>query len=111
MEGIHRCAAVGVPEEMRESDGRKWGGSARCSEPVEQGVRRLRQCVRCGLGCDWDRIDRPAGDVVQMAMKAGLLLNVTAGNVVRLVPPLIIRTDEADQMVDTAVAVVREFVN
>jgi len=46
-----------------------------------------------------------------MAMKAGLLLNVTAGNVVRLVPPLIIRTDEADQMVDTAVAVVREFVN
>ena len=35
----------------------------------------------------------PCGELVQLALQQGLLINVTAGNVVRLLPPLII--DEA----------------
>jgi acetylornithine aminotransferase len=54
-------------------------------------------------------LDRPCAAVVAQALEAGLLLNVTAGNVVRLVPPLIITREEGDMMVDILVPVVRQF--
>ena len=44
--------------------------------------------------------------LVEMAMQEKLLINVTAGNVIRLLPPLILTDDEADQ----AVAIVSKLV-
>ena len=38
-------------------------------------------------------LDRPCGELVQRALDAGLLINVTADNVVRLLPPLVIKRD------------------
>jgi acetylornithine/N-succinyldiaminopimelate aminotransferase len=35
-------------------------------------------------------LDRPCGELVQQALEAGLLINVTADTVVRLVPPLVL---------------------
>ena len=35
-------------------------------------------------------LDRPCGELVKRALDAGLLINVTADNVVRLLPPLVI---------------------
>ena len=35
---------------------------------------------------------------MKSALEAGLLLNVTAGNVVRLLPPFILTDDEADEI-------------
>ena len=40
-------------------------------------------------------LDRPCAELVQRALDAGLLINVTADKIVRLLPPLIINRDEA----------------
>ncbi len=40
--------------------------------------------------------DKNAAGMMKSALEAGLLLNVTAGNVVRLLPPFILTNDEAD---------------
>jgi acetylornithine/N-succinyldiaminopimelate aminotransferase len=54
-------------------------------------------------------LDRPCGEVVKTALDAGLLINVTADNVVRLVPPLIISRTEADQLVGELTPIIRAF--
>ncbi|MGK0339170.1 MAG: acetylornithine aminotransferase [Candidatus Azotimanducaceae bacterium] len=45
-------------------------------------------------------LDSPCGDLVKAALHKGLLINVTADSVIRLLPPLIISDSEADQIVD-----------
>ena len=44
-------------------------------------------------------LDRPCGELVVSALDAGLLINVTAERVIRLLPPLILEQPEADQLV------------
>jgi len=46
-------------------------------------------------------LDRPCGELVQHALDAGLLINVASGNVVRLLPPLVLSDDEADKISGT----------
>ncbi|MBB3047415.1 acetylornithine aminotransferase [Litorivivens lipolytica] len=41
------------------------------------------------------------GELVQQALDAGLLINVTSEKVVRLLPPLVINQDEVQQLIDT----------
>ena len=48
------------------------------------------------LGVD---LSKPCGTLVQRAADSGLLISVTADSVIRLVPPLIMTTAEADQVV------------
>jgi len=45
------------------------------------------------------QLDRPCGELLSRAAKAGLLISVTADTVVRLLPPLILTADEAAQIV------------
>jgi acetylornithine aminotransferase len=45
-------------------------------------------------------LDRPCGELAMLALKQGLLINVTANSVVRLLPPLIISDDECDEIID-----------
>lgn len=54
-------------------------------------------------------LDRPCGDLVAMALEQGLLLNVTAERVVRLLPPLILTDSEAAQLVATTARLIRDF--
>jgi acetylornithine aminotransferase len=54
-------------------------------------------------------LDRPCGVLVERAIDAGLLINVTADKVIRLLPPLVISDDEAAQLVDILSGVIREF--
>lgn len=54
-------------------------------------------------------LDRPCGDLVKTALEAGLLINVTADNVVRLVPPLVMSRGEADQLVGQLAPMIRSF--
>jgi acetylornithine aminotransferase len=44
-------------------------------------------------------LDRPCGELLGRAAEVGLLLSVTADRVIRLVPPLILSSDEAAQIV------------
>jgi len=46
-------------------------------------------------------LDRPCAGLVGQALEAGLLINVTAERVVRLLPPLILDEAQAEQLVDT----------
>ena len=54
-------------------------------------------------------LDRPCGELVKQALDAGLLINVTADTVVRLLPPLVMSQDEARQLVDILAPLIRDF--
>jgi acetylornithine/N-succinyldiaminopimelate aminotransferase len=54
-------------------------------------------------------LDRPCKELLQMALDRGLLINVTADSVIRLLPPLIMTDDEADILVRELTAAVRAF--
>ena len=41
-------------------------------------------------------LDKPCGELMQQALEQQLLINVTAGNVIRLLPPLILSIEQAD---------------
>ncbi|MGH6646022.1 aspartate aminotransferase family protein [Aquabacterium sp.] len=56
-------------------------------------------------------LDRPCGVLLGRAVDAGLLLSVTADKVIRLLPALILTTDEADQIVALLVPLVKQFLN
>jgi len=54
-------------------------------------------------------LDSPCKELVALALQAGVILNVTQDTVVRLLPPLILSDDEADQIVRVVAQVVRDF--
>jgi acetylornithine/N-succinyldiaminopimelate aminotransferase len=54
-------------------------------------------------------LDRPCAQLVAAALAEGVLLNVTAERVVRLLPPLIIDDAQAEQIISTVVRIVRAF--
>nr|WP_315463607.1 aspartate aminotransferase family protein [uncultured Rhodoferax sp.] len=54
-------------------------------------------------------LSKPCGALVQRAADAGLLISVTADTVVRMVPPLILSTAEADQIVAILAPLIAAF--
>jgi acetylornithine aminotransferase len=52
-------------------------------------------------------LDRPCGELVGQALEAGLLINVTMDNVIRLLPPLVMNEAEARQVLAILVPLVR----
>lgn len=56
-------------------------------------------------------LDRPCAALVAAGLEAGILINVTAEKVVRLLPPLVMSDLEADELVDKLVAVIRHFLS
>jgi len=55
-------------------------------------------------------LDRPCAELVRRALEAGLLINVTAGSVVRLLPPYILTDAEADAIVDRLGDLITAFI-
>ncbi|MBA3695647.1 MAG: aspartate aminotransferase family protein [Methylotenera sp.] len=56
-------------------------------------------------------LDRPCADLVKIALADKLLINVTADNVVRLLPPLVMNEAEAGILVQKLVALIKTFLN
>ncbi len=56
-------------------------------------------------------LDRPCSELVKIALNNALLINVTAGNVVRLLPPLVMNDDEATQLVEQLSSLIRDFLS
>jgi acetylornithine aminotransferase len=54
-------------------------------------------------------LDRPCGALVAAGLEAGILINVTADKVIRLLPPLVMSDAEADELVDTLATIVKRF--
>jgi acetylornithine aminotransferase len=70
-----------------------------------EGIKDIR-----GLGMMFGiELSIPCAELVQQALDKGLLINVTAGSVIRLLPPLIINAEEAEQIVTTVCELVEAF--
>lgn len=54
-------------------------------------------------------LDRPCADLVARARERELLINVTAGNTIRLLPPFVLTDAEAEQMVSGVCELIRAF--
>jgi acetylornithine aminotransferase len=84
---------------------------ARLSGGLKQGLEGVAGVVEirgAGLMIGVE-LDRPCGVILQQAADAGLMLSVTADRVIRLVPPLVLSADEADEIVRILVPIVRAF--
>ncbi len=70
-----------------------------------EGVRGMRgKGLMLGI-----ELDRPCLDLVGQALAAGILINVTAERVVRLLPPLILKDTEAEQIVEQVTELITRF--
>jgi len=89
--------------------------AARMGELIRQGFREALAGVSGvvevrGMGLMIGiELDRPCGELVKQALEAGLLINVTAERVIRLLPPLVIREPEARELVARLAPIVRNF--
>ena len=54
-------------------------------------------------------LDRPCSALMTQALEAGLLISVTADKVIRLVPPLILSEQQAQELVAILVPLVHNF--
>jgi acetylornithine/N-succinyldiaminopimelate aminotransferase len=69
------------------------------------GVKEIRgQGLMIGI-----ELDRPCNVLTTRACEAGLLISVTADNVIRLLPPLIMNRAEANEVVERLVPLVKKF--
>ena len=72
-----------------------------------EGVKEIRgQGLLLGI-----ELDRPCGDLVRQGLEAGMVINVTADTVVRLLPPLVLKDVEAEQLVDGVSKLIRSFLS
>jgi acetylornithine aminotransferase len=72
-----------------------------------QGVTTVRNAgLMIGI-----ELDCPCGELVKMALAAKLLINVTADNVVRLLPPLVMNESEAKELVQRLATLIKTFLN
>lgn len=73
-----------------------------------QGVAGVSVIRNAGLMIGIE-LDRPCAELVKQALAAGLLINVTADKVIRLLPPLIMNKQEAQQVVDILAPLIKKF--
>ena len=74
------------------------------------GNRAVVQVRNAGLMIGIE-LDRPCADLVQLALEAKLLINVTAEKVVRLLPPLIMNEAEAHELVQRLSTLIKVFLS
>ena len=71
----------------------------------QPGIREIRgRGMMIGI-----ELDVPCAELVGKALSAGILLNVTAGNVVRLLPPYILTDEQANDLVRRTSDLIIEF--
>jgi acetylornithine aminotransferase len=69
------------------------------------GVKEIR-----GMGLMMGiELDRPCGEIVNMALESNIFTNVTQDSVIRLLPPLIINESEAREIVARLAPVIKSF--
>lgn len=68
-------------------------------------IRDLR-----GIGLIWGlEVCGNAQDIVEEFLKEGILVNLTSGNVIRILPPLIVKEEEIDLFLETAKRVFSKY--
>jgi len=100
--------------EVIEKDG-LLAHAQRMGELIQGGLRRELAGVRGvnevrGMGLMIGiELDRPCADIVRRGLEAGLVANVTAERVIRLLPPLVIQEAEAKTIVSILAPLVKAF--
>jgi acetylornithine/N-succinyldiaminopimelate aminotransferase len=94
---LENAARVGA--RLQAGLARELGGLAGVTEIRGQGLM---------LGIE---LAKPCGVLTQRAAEKGLLISVTADNVIRLVPPLILTEADADEIVALLTPLVRQFLS
>ncbi len=56
-------------------------------------------------------LEQDCAELVGQALEQGMLINVTAGNVVRLLPPLILTDTQADELIKTVSSLIKQFLS
>jgi acetylornithine aminotransferase len=108
------CAAALATLQAIEEEGlldNAWQTGAFIRERLAErlaGVAGLKEIRGLGMMIGIE-LDRPCGELVARAREQGLLINVTADNVIRLLPPLVMRRAEAEALVDILAPQVRAF--
>ena len=87
--------------------------AARTGEVIRNGLKQLNLTgiteVR-GMGSMIGmELERPCGELVKQALDAGLVMNVTADNVIRLLPPLVMTEAEGRMVVERLAPLVQRF--
>lgn len=75
-----------------------------------QGVKGVVDIRGAGLMLGIE-LDRPCGELVTRALEAGLLINVTADRVVRLLPALVFSEADAAVLVEKLAPLIRDFLS
>jgi acetylornithine aminotransferase len=73
-----------------------------------KGVAGVREIRNKGLMIGIE-LDYACDVLVKEALAAGLLINVTNDNVIRLLPPLVMQRDEAEQLVAILSPLIADF--
>ena len=75
------------------------------NDPAARHIREIRGSgLMLGIA-----LERECGDLVKTGLEAGLLINVTAGDTVRLLPPLVIKESEARELASGLATLIRDF--
>ena len=91
--------AVAIGDWIRAELGRKIGGL--------KGVKEIRgKGLMIGI-----ELEHPCGELVQQALERGVLINVTVDDVIRLLPPLTFKREEAELLLATLVPLITAFLD
>ncbi len=108
------CAAGLATLQTIEDEG-LLANATRIGGEIEAGLKReldnvagIKQIRGLGMMIGIE-LDRPCGELVQLARAQHLLINVTADNVIRLVPPLVMNSEEAAWLVAVLAPLIRAF--
>jgi acetylornithine aminotransferase len=91
--------AVAIGDFIRAELAKKIGGL--------KGVREIRgKGLMIGI-----ELEHACGELTQQALERGVLINVTVDNVIRLLPPLVFRREEAELLLATLVPLIAAFLD
>ncbi len=108
------CSAAVTVCEIIEND-KLWLRAAELGEKLREDLHSQTQDIDSVLEIRGQglmigiELDRPCGALVGLALAKGLLINVTADSVVRLLPPLILTDEQAGQLVSELSSLIRDF--
>jgi acetylornithine/N-succinyldiaminopimelate aminotransferase len=85
--------------------------AARVGDVIRNGLPRGEGVVEVrGMGLMIGiELARPCGELVKAALDAGLVINVTADNVIRMLPPLVMNEAEGREVVNRLVPLIKAF--
>jgi acetylornithine aminotransferase len=94
-----------IKEEGLLANAARVGDVIRSGVPRAEGITEVR-----GMGLMIGiETAQPCGELVKQALDAGLIINVTADNVIRMLPPLVMNEAEAREVLNRLVPVLNAF--